>query len=383
VVVDFMRISRRPIPLFGSIAALTGLVGVASSPAGTELESASGKEKIVAPVTRALPAGMMTLGGEASSHLTSGYLDSTLPFWDPGGVVLAINTRTTLTSDDQRLSSYGLTGRYLFPDHDVIIGGNAYYDAIHSANGHDYDELGLGAEILTRWVDARFNYYLPEGKQTLNGKSSGYESESELGPVFGNRVARNLILLQQQRFTRSSRTSSRNYEAAIEGWNAEVGFLVPGLDTYIELRFFAGAYSYDNPFGNDFTGFKARAEARVLPGLIANVEYWDDANLMGGHWTGALAVSVPFSLFNLARGRNPFEGTAEMFRPRQREFRERMSDMVIRSHRVMTTSGTDSSTTNNAVSPTATEGAIVLKPKVKVAAPGTTPPPQVDGGEGG
>lgn len=377
-----MTISFRPNPLLGSIAALTALVGVSSSRAGTEIEAAPGKDKIVVPAAGKLPPGMFTLGAKASSDLTEGFADSVLPFWAPGDAVVFLNTRTNLDSNNELLGSYGLGGRYLVPEHDIIIGGNAYYDSIHSREGNDFDELGLGAEVLTRWVDARFNYYLPESKHHLTNQRSRSESASELGPVFRNRVAPDLVLFQQQRFTRSSRTTKRTSEAALEGWNAEIGFLVPGLEKYLELRVFAGAYSYANPFGGDFTGFKARAEARVLPGVIAGVEYWDDASLTGGHWTGELAVSVPFSIFNLAQGRNPFEGTGEMFRPRRREFRERMTDMVVRSHRVMTVTGTDTSTTQNAVAPTVTEGGLVLKPKVKYFAGGTTPPPQVDGGEG-
>jgi Inverse autotransporter, beta-domain len=377
-----MTIPSRPNPLLGSIAALIVLVGVSSSRAGTEIEAAPGKDKIVVPAADRLPPAMITLGTKASSDLTEGFLDSVLPFWAPGDAVVFLNTRTNIDSNDELLGSYGLGARYLVPGHDIIVGGNAYYDTIHGKDGSDFDELGLGAEILTRWVDARFNYYLPESQHTLTEKRSRSESQSELGPVFRNRVSPDLILFQQQRFTRSSRTTKRTYEAALEGWNAEVGFLVPGLDKYMELRFFAGAYSYDNPFGGDFTGFKARAEARILPGLIAGVEYWDDTYMTGGHWTGEFAVSVPFSIFNLANGRNPFEGTGEMFRPRRREFRERMSDMVVRSHRVMTITGTDTTTTRNAVAPVVTEGGIVLKPKVKYFAGGTPPPPQVDGGEG-
>ena len=70
--------------------------------------------------------------------------------------------------------------------------------------------------------------------------------------------------------------------------------------------------------------------------MIANVEYWDDTELMGGHWTAEVSASIPFSIYNLVTGRNPFEGAAESFKPRQREFKERMSDMVIRSHRIQT-----------------------------------------------
>ena len=57
---------------------------------------------------------------------------------------------------------------------------------------------------------------------------------------------------------------------------------------------------------------------------------------MGGHWTADLRASVPFSLGRIIRGQNPFTGFTDAFRPRQREFCERMSDMVVREHRVQT-----------------------------------------------
>src|SRR3954464_7693385 len=121
-----MIFSHRPNPLVGSIAALAVLVS--SAPAGVEIESAPGKDKIVAPEPVRLPLAMTTLGAKVSGDLSEGYLDSILPFWSPGGdTVLFLNTRTNLDSNDELLSSYGLGARYLVPDRDIIIGGNAYY----------------------------------------------------------------------------------------------------------------------------------------------------------------------------------------------------------------------------------------------------------------
>jgi hypothetical protein len=91
-----------------------------------------------------------------------------------------------------------------------------------------------------------------------------------------------------------------------------------------------------NPYGPDYDGFKARLEARLLPGVTADVEYWQDAALMGGHWTAGIRVSVPFSIYNLATGRNPFEGISECFTPRSRDLNERLGEMVHRSHRIQT-----------------------------------------------
>jgi hypothetical protein len=376
-----MRTTSNHLKLRASIVAIVALLDAFPAPAGTEIEAAPDK-KMVVPTEKPKQTGMLTLGGEVSGDLQSGFIDGLLPLWNPGDFYFFLDTRGTYNSEDQMLGSYGLGTRYLVPGHDVILGVNGFYDSIGSMNGNDFDELGLGAEVLTHWVDARFNYYLPDNAKTEVTRRHDRSSETEFGPVFKNALSPRVLLLQQQRFDRTHSGTTRTLEAALEGWNAEVGFLVPGLDKYLELRAFVGAYRYDNPFGKDFAGVKARIEARPLPGVIANVEYWDDAYLMGGHWTGELAVSVPFSIFNLASGRNPFEGFTDSFRPRQRQFNERLSDMVIRSHRVMTVTGTQTSNSNSSNTATATEGEILLKPVVKKPA-GGTPPPQVGQGEGG
>lgn len=314
-------------PLATSIALVLGLLAVApvaTTEAGQPLYGPTGKDakgKIVAPLDPV--PGSLTLGGEFSRHLQGVYLDSITPFWRPGDATIFLNTRSTYNDSHQYESSYGLGVRYLVPNYDVIIGGNVFYDSIDSQFDNQFRSAGFGAEILTRWVDARFNYYLPTTDDIFAGNDTRKRSSS-----FTNAAGVTTTTTRVQKF--------RTLEASLEGWNAEVGFLIPGLDRYMETRVFGGYYHYNNPFRSDYEGFKARLEAHFLPGVIGNVEWWNDSYLNGGHWTTDVRVSVPFSFFNLFSGRNPFEGAGESFRPRQREFRERLGDMVIRSHRVKT-----------------------------------------------
>ena len=322
-------------PLAYSIALTLGFLALAtpgSNQAGQPLYGPTGKDskaKVVAPL-EPVP-GSITLGGEFSSHLQGIFLDSITPFWRPGDATVFLNTRSKYNDSHQYESSYGLGMRYLVPDRDVILGVNAFYDTIDSQFDNQFDSFGFGAEILTHWVDARFNYYLPASDDILAGTDHRKStSRSVTGPV------RNGNLLQTTTTTRTRRQTFQTFESELEGWNAELGFLIPGLDRYMETRVFGGYYRYNNPFASDYEGWKARLEAHFLPGVIGNVEWWNDSYLNGGHWTADVRVSVPFSFFNLFSGRNPFEGAGEAFRPRQREFRERVSDMVIRSHRVKT-----------------------------------------------
>ncbi len=322
-------------PLASSIALTLGLIALATpgaNQAGQPLFGPTGKESketIVAPLDPV--PGAVTIGGEFSQHLQSIYLDSLTPFWRPGNAVVFLNTRNKYNDSHQYESNYGLGMRYLVPDKEVIFGVNAFYDSIDSQFDNQFHSLGFGAELLTHWVDARFNYYLPDSDDILAGSDLRKRSTTTNSAPFrtGNLIVRNVN-------SRSRVKTFRTFEAEVEGWNAELGFLIPGLDRYLETRVFGGYYHYNNPFASDFEGFKARLETHFLPGVIGDVEWWNDSYLNGGHWTASLRASVPFSFFNLFNGRNPFEGAGEAFRPRQREFRERLSDMVIRSHRVKT-----------------------------------------------
>ena len=358
-------------PLVSSIALTLGCIALltpGSNQAGQPLYGPTGKEskdRMIPPLDPV--PGNITLGGEFSEHLQSIYLDSVTPFWRPGNAVIFLNTRSTYNDSHQYESSYGLGVRYLVPDRDVIIGANAFYDSLDSQFDNQFHSAGFGAELLTHWVDARFNYYLPDSDDILSGSDHRKSTNTSISaPVrTGNLITRTVT-------TRTRLRTFRTFEAEIEGWNAEVGFLIPGLDRYMETRVFGGYYHYNNPFGSDYEGFKARLEAHFLPGVIGDVEWWDDAYLNGGHWTADFRVSVPFSIFNLFSGRNPFEGTADAFRPRQREFRERLSDMVIRSHRVKTVKSGPIEESDDSSTKTQTE---VI---------GTVPtPPTGGGGNGG
>jgi len=309
----------RPSILLAAIAALL----TPALHAGQEIAPSSKEAKEVKDTVEVRewfpdePRSYTTIGAQFSDHGTGIYGDAITGIWSPQkrDAFLFLNSRYHWEDNHQYISSAGVGFRKLLPDQNIILGVNAYWDSLHGSGGSDFNQLGLGAEVLTQWVDARFNYYLPDNNQPQIKKHT-WVSEDDGG------------------------TRTRVYEqreAALQGFNGEIGFLIPGLCKYTEVRVYGGYYHYDNPFGSDFEGFKARLEARLLPGVIADLEYWDDAALMGGHWTGGVRVSLPFSLYNLATGRNPFEGIEECFTPRQREFKERMSDMVERSHRIQTT----------------------------------------------
>lgn len=345
---------------------LCGMLALPLAQAGSVGMASKETEEIQEP-ERVAP-GSITIGGRFSNHLTDGYLDLLLPVWATPTNMLGISSRITINDRDQDVYSFGAVWRTRLPDHDVILGLNGFYDYIESQEGNHFDQLGLGAEVLTHYVDARFNWYLPDDSSYILDHGTSRSSKTSR-----RTFARNGTLTRETT-TVTSFTETRRLECGLQGFYTEAGVLVPGLDNYFELRLFAGYYHYNNPFGRDFKGFEARAEARLLPGLIADIAYYDDQYFMGGHWVAGVRAEVPFDFGNLFRGRNPFEGAAEAFTPgHRREFRDRMGEMVIRSPRVKTIVSQEQKETTTSTS----QQVMVSHPVVPKPSPSPTAQPSV------
>ncbi len=275
------------------------------------------------------PVSHLTLGTQFSEDLAGGSVGGLFEMWMPAkrDALLFLDAGYHYEDNGQSITSLGLGFRKLLPGDKVIVGANVFWDHVHSENDNDLDQLGFGFEVLTQWVDVRFNYYIPEDDRFEIGHRTASRTRTGLAPGGITRT--------------TTRDEFTTFETGLEGFNAEIGFLIPGTEKFAETRIFAGYYHYENPHGSDFDGFKARLEARILQGVTAEVEYWDDKALMGGHWTAGISVSVPFSIGNLFTGKNPFEGAGESFKRVPRRFADRLGDKVERSHRIQTTTSGD------------------------------------------
>ncbi|MFP4446792.1 MAG: inverse autotransporter beta domain-containing protein, partial [Desulfosudaceae bacterium] len=120
--------------------------------------------------TGVLSGGALTVGGRfGEAGYSQGYLDILAPVFRPGNGLVFINPRGTIGDGNRQEVNLGLGYRHLLPDSKMILGGNVYYDSSWSLNDNQFDQLGLGVEMLTQWVDARFNYYLPEDSTKSTG----------------------------------------------------------------------------------------------------------------------------------------------------------------------------------------------------------------------
>lgn len=245
-----------------------------------------------------------------------GYIDLLIPLLQNDNGMLFLYPRFGMSSDVNSGYSMGLGARHYLPAIDAIIGANVFYDRYASPNDNYYNQISLGLEVLTRWVDARFNYYIPDSSpnmidsQNVRSRTQTQSASSSWGEPFATGYT------IRQPFTTTTRTTTttvnqlfERFEDTMQGYDAEIGVLTPWLERYVALRWFAGYYNFDNSYGDDLSGFKGRAELRFSSKLAIDATYYQDEEITGGNWLFGFRMSIPVFMENLADGRSPFEGS--------------------------------------------------------------------------
>lgn len=256
--------------------------------------------------------GVMAGNKEYETDYTIDYL---LPVWANKDSLLFLNPHYRTSDegtdiiDDSNEFNIGLGFRKLAntASGDIIFGANVFWDFINSRHNNDFYQWGIGVETLSQWVDFRANYYHPYG-DTI-------ERVPSLDLYLGGE---------------SSLLTSMGYEEALEGFDVELGFQVPGISDIVETRIYGGGYWYNAEKFDDIEGFMARLEVRPIQFINFNIEYKDDnvrnATFIGGY------LDIPFSLPNLFSGENPFEG---IFETGPRVVAERMTDKIVRDRHIV------------------------------------------------
>lgn len=75
-----------------------------------------------------------------------------------------VDIRGHVFNNGEKAANVGLGGRYCCSCLDVIFGGNIYYD-YRQGRFSDYNQIGIGAEILGACWDFRINGYIPVGRR--------------------------------------------------------------------------------------------------------------------------------------------------------------------------------------------------------------------------
>ncbi len=289
------------------------------------------------------PSAELTLGIQARDSETEGMGDILIPIWNPGGNgLLFINPRTAVTDSDEQEVNFGIGYRQLLPNQKIILGANAYYDYRDVGYGN-YDQWGVGIEMLSSWIDARANYYNPEDKklvvntQTETTSRQSTRTSSSWSDVYPEDYG----FYQDYVVTRTLTTETitrtfEQYQQALGGFDLELGtrLPLPAKSETIEAKVFGGYYDFDRDFGDDAQGWKARAEIRLLSSLFLDAGLYENDDLTGSDWFVGARFSVPLDLAAIAKGRNPFADVRSRLNREPRDFSARLTEMVQRDPQI-------------------------------------------------
>ncbi len=304
-----------------------------------------GNFSIVAPVWSSLGADA-TLSGDLF------YLEPYISWGEQGEVASSLGfgwrhlfgnqPLTALTRHDGHQASFFEEG--------VAVGANLFVDMLDTETNHQFWQLGVGAEVLTRYVEVHGNYYIPltDKKEVGTFRTrETFQSTSYDSTVTGTEpYATGNSILQPYSQTLRATTSTttierlfRRYEEGMEGWDIEVAFLIPRLDRWMDAQIIVGYYAFDNqPFGpqaggeGNVEGWKLGLEIRPVPALVLNSTWYEDERLTGADWTVSLRLEIPFEGDDLGDGMSLWERIGDSFKPRRRHLMERMAEPVRRQN---------------------------------------------------
>jgi hypothetical protein len=276
-----------------------------------------------------------TVGVRAGEHSIEGFADFIIPLWSTDDAVVFFNPRLSLADEGAQEVNVGFGVRKLWPEQKVIVGANAYYDNRFSAYNNTLSQFGAGLEFLSENVDARVNWYDADNDLQL---TNWYETEQvDISMVrdWDNPYGKTHGIYQDYTDITTTTTTHRRYEqfeAGLDGYDAEVGAKLPLSKKAPQVKLFLGYYDYDNPFGDDIKGAKGRIEVKASDYLTLDAEVYENDDLNGSKYFVGARLNLPFDLSRLAAGKNPFKDPRKT-RPAT-QFADRMNEMVIRDVRV-------------------------------------------------
>jgi hypothetical protein len=344
------------------------LLTAASIPVITEAAPTKSPAKdVVTTVPELWSMPLLNTGFKTNDEYIDGNMSLTIPVWSTigrdgrlGGDYLFLEPYVSIGTGGETAASLGVAWRHLFSDEPVsalhkqgmagfveegwFIGASLFADNLSTTHDNDFWQLGVGAEIGTRYLELRGNYYIPLTSEKLADRSvstqrfsSSSTKTTTTGSGIGEPYATGNLIAQDVNLTTFATTTTRTttvrtvteiFEKGMEGWDVEASVLLPWVDQWAEVRVIGGYYSYDNqPFGpqefgtGNVRGWKAGVEVRPVPAVILSGTWYEDQRLTGDHWTVGLQLQIPLD-----------RKWKDSFKPRRRHLVERLAEPVHRQN---------------------------------------------------
>jgi len=312
-----------------------------------------------------------------------GFLDILIPLYQQSDSIVFINPRVSLRDEGEVEANLGVGYRRKLPDKDIILGGNLFIDSRESKYNNRFTQYGAGFEILSNRIDARVNYYKPEDKYELIGSFNTEEAAVDVDRSVSRRTTssssqnsritriqstgsnadpafrgENIVVEGQRTITttatdkttrtdvttttttKKTTTTTRRlfeqFEGALEGFDAEIGYLLPLSGHAPEVRLFGGYYDFDRRLSNqeDIKGLKGRIEVRTGPYFTFDAEVFEDDKLNDTKYFVGARLHIPLKRKG---GKKLFSDLKQSFKSfRQRPVESRLTEQIIRDVRVQT-----------------------------------------------
>lgn len=168
-----------------------------------------------------------------------------------------------------------------------ILGFNVYYDKRRSPYHLYHYQRGYGFEILSEYLDIRFNFYDPTSKPRCIKKYSGYKLGS-----YG------LIKWEKSLF-----------EKALQGFDWETGIPIPIKQ--LKTKIFAGSSHYNPKLSKNFSFFNIRSETRLTDWLTLNfaMKISDNHHTLNNgdriYFNYGFRVEIPIEFGAIFKKKNP------------------------------------------------------------------------------
>lgn len=292
------------------------------------------------------------LGGYLSNERSRGEGTLWAPVWQSQTALVFTDIRGKFFDEDAQEGNFALGLRVMRPS-GWNLGAWGGWDIRHTELNSTFNQASFGFEALRANFDLRANGYVVTDRSHV----STFVTAGTSGSVSVSSTTAGLVTTTTTTSTQTTRVrTTRIFEHALNGFDAEVGFRVP-LESWFgtrgggssdnprhELRLYGGGFWFDADNVEEIAGPRLRAELRFndvlgrLPGsrLTFESEYkYDDVR------DHQLEAGV--------RLRIPFGGRRNGLNAQERRMMERLerdTDIVTNTERTDSTTSTTTTTTS-------------------------------------
>lgn len=180
----------------------------------------------------------LDLEGKLGTDRNLGEGDLMVPLAQDDRNLLFGDVRMRFDDSNSHEGNFGLGVRHMLAS-GWNLGAYGYFDRRSTGNDNYFNQLTFGAEALGRDWDFRANSYWPIGDTTKDADSYSTATISGTSVIFKG-----------------------GEERALRGFDVEVGWRVPVFEAGgpLDLRLYAGGFTFDNGDVPDVTGPRLRAE---------------------------------------------------------------------------------------------------------------------------